>query len=149
MTLAAENAARERGFDTAVLQSSPMGYRVYETLGYEEICTFGMFAPPGPPCVSNSTTRVASAAATRFRTLGYAKARTSSSRSAAEATRSNCPRSQTRRICAGAPAGEMAPEMTTAGTYIDVTVVRFTSIIVSRATYESVRYSSSRDERTL
>ena len=36
---------RERGVDTAFLQSSNMGYRVYERIGFQEICKISIFVP--------------------------------------------------------------------------------------------------------
>jgi len=41
-TLTAMRAARERGAPLAVLTSSPMGYRVYEQLGFREFCQIGV-----------------------------------------------------------------------------------------------------------
>ena len=41
-TRAAMQAARARGVRDAVLTSSPMGYRVYERLGFREICRVGV-----------------------------------------------------------------------------------------------------------
>jgi GNAT superfamily N-acetyltransferase len=38
MTRAVMVAAREEGFSTAVLGSSPMGQRIYERLGFREVC---------------------------------------------------------------------------------------------------------------
>jgi GNAT superfamily N-acetyltransferase len=41
-TLAAMRGAREEGYRSAVLTSSPMGYRVYEQLGFREYCQIGV-----------------------------------------------------------------------------------------------------------
>lgn len=43
ITRAAMIAARDNGFATAVLGSSPMGQRVYERLGFHTVCTVGVY----------------------------------------------------------------------------------------------------------
>jgi GNAT superfamily N-acetyltransferase len=43
ITLAAMKEARDLGYGTAVLGSSPMGYPVYSRLGFEELCRIGIY----------------------------------------------------------------------------------------------------------
>ena len=43
ITLAALKEAGDLGYDTGVLGSSPMGYRVYRGLGFEELCRIGIY----------------------------------------------------------------------------------------------------------
>ena len=43
ITLAALKEAGNLGYDTGVLGSSPMGYRVYRGLGFEEFCRIGIY----------------------------------------------------------------------------------------------------------
>ncbi|HUQ40174.1 MAG TPA: GNAT family N-acetyltransferase [Acidimicrobiales bacterium] len=47
MTAAAITAGLATGVDVCSLQSSEAGYRVYEALGFSEVCRFDMYVPPG------------------------------------------------------------------------------------------------------
>ena len=49
MTLAPLREARREGYRIGTLQSSPMGYAVYEGLGFRETCSFSLYASPTPP----------------------------------------------------------------------------------------------------
>lgn len=45
LTWAAVEAGRRRGFDTIVLQSSPMGFPVYSAMGFRTVATYAVYAP--------------------------------------------------------------------------------------------------------
>jgi GNAT superfamily N-acetyltransferase len=45
LSWAAAEAGRRRGFDTVVLQASPMGRPVYEAMGFRTVVTYADFAP--------------------------------------------------------------------------------------------------------
>lgn len=45
VTAACMAHAKQKGFDTAFLQSSKMGYPVYQKLGFQEICTLSVYVP--------------------------------------------------------------------------------------------------------
>jgi len=47
ITEACMNDAAQRGFENAFLQSSKMGYSVYQRLGFQEVCRFRIYIP-GP-----------------------------------------------------------------------------------------------------
>ena len=45
VTEACMSDAKQRGYDTAFLQSSKMGYSVYQKIGFQEICKISIFVP--------------------------------------------------------------------------------------------------------
>lgn len=49
LSWAAVDAGRRRGFDTVVLQASPMGLPVYEAMGFRTIVTYADFVAPQDP----------------------------------------------------------------------------------------------------
>lgn len=52
LSWAAVDAGRRRGFDTVVLQASPMGRPVYEAMGFRTVVTYAEFRSPGGPATA-------------------------------------------------------------------------------------------------